>query len=156
MSKEAYYEKILESTRRYCSKSEKCKFDVYKRLQYSSLDDEQKNNIVSLLEAERFIDEERYAKAFVNDKFKFNKWGKLKIAHALRSKNISENIIENSLLLINEKEYINILKDLLINKNSSKKNIEPIKRKASLIRYASGRGFEYDFINSVLDKMFLS
>lgn len=149
----SYFNKILDSCRRFCSKSEKCKYDVLNKLQYTSLNDYKKQEIINVLENEKFIDENRYTKAFVNDKFKFNKWGKIKISHTLRQKNVPDNIIYNNLQIINDDEYRSILIELLNHKKQSIKETDNYKIKAALIRFAVSRGFEYDIINDVLSEI---
>ncbi len=153
MNADNYYDKVLNIAKRFCGKSEKCSFDVLKKLEYYKITPQQKRKIIKNLEKEGFIDEKRYVKAFVNDRFKFNKWGKIKISHALRIKNISEEIINKFLNTINDNEYKLTLSELVEQKNSQLKEKDNYKRKASLFRFATSRGFEYDLIGKVLDEL---
>lgn len=58
--------------------------------------------IIARLLKERFIDESRYTRFFVNDKLRFNKWGRVKIGYELYKKNIPSPIREESLAAIDE------------------------------------------------------
>ncbi len=149
----SYYNKILNSLRRFCGKSEKCSFDVLKKLEYYNLSEQQKHKIIETLKKEKFIDEERYAKAFVNDKIKFNKWGKIKIYYGLKLKKIPEKIINKYLDNINENEYIQVLTELIEHKNSTINEEDPYKKKSALYRFATSKGFEYDVIEKIIREM---
>ena len=59
--------------------------------------------------SDKYIDDKRYAAAFANDKIKFSHWGKIKVAYALRQKNIPQQFIDYALSLINSNEYFKII-----------------------------------------------
>jgi regulatory protein len=67
-----------------CSRSEKCSFDLEIKCRDWQLSRDETSRLLTFLQKEGFINHERYACSFVNDKFKFNKWGKIKLAYALR------------------------------------------------------------------------
>jgi regulatory protein len=147
------YKKALDAACKYCSKGEKSRADVIKKLEYYNLSPEQASLIIEKLKKESFIDEQRYSEAFVNDKIRFNKWGRIKIRQALRLKLVPENIIEESLKNIDKIEYKKILISIINQKQKQIKHKEIDKIKASLIRFAAGRGFEFDRIMEVLEEM---
>ena len=70
---------MLHRAAAYCSASERCIQDVEKKIKAAGLAGEESDRIVSRLLQERFIDESRFARYFVNDKLRFNKWGRVKI-----------------------------------------------------------------------------
>ncbi len=146
-----FFEKALYIAKKFCSKSEKCSSDVLKKLNYYNISNNQKLRIIEELKKEKFIDEERYTKAYVHDKFKFNKWGKIKIFYALKNKNISEALIYKHLENIDMDDYIKTLAEIIGQKKSVSKVDDPHKLKASIIRFASGRGFEYDLITKLIE-----
>jgi regulatory protein len=149
MISESHYKNILEIVRGYCSRSEKCSADVLKKLEFYELTSEQRTSIIETLKSEKFIDHQRYAKAFVNDKFKFNKWGKIKIYQALKAKNIESEIAREQLENIDEDEYLEMLKILLKAKNKQIKETDLYKRKASIFRFGMSKGFEFEIISQV-------
>lgn len=115
--------------------------------------------IIATLVKEKFIDDNRFADAFVRDKLKFNGWGKQKIVFKLRSLGVAADIIERAL---RENYYCSdeklsgqeVLEKLLEKKWKSLKEDEPLQvRKAKAVRFAAGRGFEYGDIIAALAKI---
>ena len=89
-----------------------------------------------------YIDESRFARAFVNDRFRFNGWGRIKIAHQLRLKGISSELIDQAMTLIDENQYRQRLLELLQAKWRSVNGREPRAAWAAMMRFAVSRGFE--------------
>jgi regulatory protein len=96
-----------------------------------------------------YINEQRYATAFAHDKFRFNKWGKLKISYGLRQKKISSEVIQQALDSLDEIDYEKTLLKLIESKQRSIKGTAA-QQKAAVIRFALSRGFEYDKIQRML------
>jgi regulatory protein len=109
--------------------------------------------IIDLLKAEKYIDDERFARAYVKDKFRFNHWGKQKIAHMLRAKSISPEIQELAFEEIEDEGYADELLKLLTDKEKSIKAKDKFDKRNKLMRFAMGRGFETSKIYSVLKEM---
>ena len=72
---------ILKQMEMLCSRKEYCVFEINEKLKKFDISHSEKEAIIKTLENNNFIDELRYAKAYVNDKFKFNKWGRIKIRY---------------------------------------------------------------------------
>ncbi len=145
--------KYLHKAQTICSKSEKCKSDIIKYLIKFDLSESDIDTIINELIAEKFIDDSRYAKFYVNDKLKFNKWGKIKIRYSLRQKQIDKHIINDVLQQIDDDVYIETLKTLIEQKSRSiKKSNDEIKKKSALLRFATSRGFEYGLIMNIINK----
>ena len=145
------YQKALNKAMYLCSKSEKCKSDIRKKLYDWKTKPEEHNKIIDELEKQEFINEERYANFYVRDKFKFNKWGKLKIKAMLFQKQIPEKIIEEALSKIKHEDYIEMLKNVIFQKKESIKEKESNAMNNKLLRFASGKGFEPHFILQILE-----
>ena len=126
--------------------------------------------IIALLVREKFIDDVRFAGAFVRDKLKFNGWGKRKIVFKLKSLGVDDDIIEEALRrnyyvsgcaadggVCDEAEGLSgqkVLERLLEKKWRSLKEDEPLQvRKAKAVRFVAGRGFEYGDIIAALAKI---
>ncbi len=152
MQKYIPYQKALNKAMYLCGKAEKCKADIRKKLYDWKANPSEYDKIISELEKQKFIDEKRYAKYYVRDKFEFNKWGKIKIRTMLFQKSIPEKIINEALSEIPEKKYIETLKYLLNQKKKSIKDEDKYKQKQKLIRFAASRGFEPDLILRILEK----
>jgi len=145
------FNSTLQKCRNLCSKSEKCAFDIKQNLIKKEVSDNDIDKIIAILIKEKFIDDARYTEFFVNDKVKFNKWGKIKIRYALNQKGINNKIISNAIDKINNEYYFEILTDLLIQKNKTIKNKDYIQTKAALVRFMSGRGFEYELVMKAIE-----
>ncbi len=147
----------LHKAQSLCSRGEKCSFDIIKKLYDWKADRDDFDTIIESLIDDNYIDEERYAVAFVKDKFRFNKWGKTKITFALRQKNIPSRFINQAITSeISEEDYLQTLKNELEKKQKSIKETEKESIKIKLIRFASGKGFEYDIILRVIEEYDLS
>ena len=133
----------------YCSRSEHCVLDVLNKLYAAGLGEEESDEIVQCLVEQGYIDEQRYANAFVNDKFRFNKWGKLKIGHALRQKKIPTSIIQVALDTLDEDAYSHVLLQLIESKKKTVKGTAA-QQKAAVMRFAVSRGFELDLVLRLL------
>jgi len=136
-----------------CSKAEKCSTEIRKKLSDWGAGEEIAEKVIKKLVAEKFIDDTRYASFFVKDKFRFNKWGRIKISYMLRQKGISSETITEAMQQIDEADYRETLQKLLQGKsrNTSAKN--PYDQKARLLRFAQSRGFENDMVFQVLATM---
>ena len=139
----------LNSMMAYCSRSEHCVFDVIEKLSAAAVSEDDANEIVQELIRLGYIDELRYARAFVNDKFRFNKWGKIKIAHVLRQKKVASNVIQEALDTIDDEAYNQVLMQLIESKKKTTK-ATATQQRAAVMRFALSRGFEYETIMRLL------
>ena len=146
------YQKALNKAMYLCSKTEKCKSDIRKKLYDWKANPDEHDKIIQQLEDQKFIDEERFVKYYVRDKFEFNKWGKIKIRTMLFKKQIPESLIINELKQISEEKYKETLEYLIKQKQKSIKDTEPYKIKTKLLRFAASKGFEPDLILSILNR----
>ena len=97
-----------------------------------------------------FLNEERYARSYARGKFRIKKWGKIKIRMALKKREVYFKCIDLAMLEIDDKTYLNTLKELIQKKNDVLKETNSYKRKMKLIRYLVTRGYEYDLIHDAL------
>lgn len=125
-----------------CSRSEKCTSEILEKLRRWGLSAEESEAVVEKLIEEKYLNDERFARAYVKDKFRFNHWGKQKIAHMLRAKNISPEILELAFEEIEDEGYVDELRKLLIDKEKSIKAKDKYDKRNKLMRFALGRGFE--------------
>jgi regulatory protein len=147
------YKEALNKAAALCSRAEKCKYDIEKKFADWGLMTDKIEEGLAYLVKEKFIDENRYAKHFVHDKFRFNHWGKIKIAYALRQKNISQKDISNAMNEIQDSEYRDTLLDILKSKIRTIKSSSSYELKAKLMRFAQSRGFETELINAVAEEV---
>jgi len=136
------YRQALTKAMAMCSKSERCRFDVVSKLRLWELSEEEIGSAINQLVKERFLDEGRFVHFYVNDKLRFNKWGKIKLAFMLRQKQIPEELIRSELSTIDDAVYEKILSDLLKGKIKLLKGDSDYERKGKLAVFAQGHGFE--------------
>ena len=147
-------DEILYKLAARCSVSEQCLSDVESKLTKYDLTEEERTHILRHLIEEKYIDDRRYAEAYVRDKYRFNKWGRIKIVQGLRMKGIDNETINAALESIDEKEYLSILQDLIKSKRRSTKGKNSYEINGKLIRFASSRGFEFGAIREGLGEDF--
>lgn len=140
----------LNKTAALCSTTEYCRHDIAEKLKRWNVDYLVIERVLTRLEAERYIDEERFCRAFINDKYRFAKWGRQKIAQALQLKKIPSSTFRPLLNEIDEEEYLSILSQLLAAKRRSVKAESDYELNGKLIRFALGRGYEMKEICSIL------
>lgn len=144
--KELTEKEALSKAEAYCSRVERCVAEVRAKLAQWGVDPEVSNRVVAHLQKEKYVDQQRYSAAFVRDKYRFSQWGRVKIAQALRMKGISQSMIDEALKEIDEEEYRKILSRLIAQKRKTVKAATDYERKAKLIRFAVGKGFEMDTV----------
>ncbi len=143
---------ILNRLRQICSKSEKSPKDIQDKLkQWNSECDPL--YIIGVLKKEGFLDESRYTMAYVNDKIKFARWGKIKIRYHLKFKSISEGIIDHNLNSFPFDEYRKIIEGEIRKKNSALKESDPFKRKQKLLSFGNQRGFECELLLEIIESL---
>ena len=145
-------ENALSRAAMLCSRCEQAEYDIRNKLKSWGITDSDIENIINRLISENYLNEERFAIAFTRDKFRFEGWGRIKIAYHLKCKHVTQHVIDAALSEIDKNEYIQSLEHILQVKMRSLKGKEPILAKASLLRFASSRGFEPNLIYRVLPK----
>lgn len=136
-----------------CAQSEHCQWEMREKLRHWEVDEKTQNRILERLVKERYVDDERYARAFVKDKVRYNKWGRRKVEQALWLKHIDEDIRERALDEIDDSEYLQVLRPLLNQKRKSTKAKNDYELNQKLMRFAIGRGFTFDIIRQCIDNV---
>ena len=136
-----------------CSRREYCCDDIRNKLISWGVSGNDSEKIIVTLIKENFINEQRFAIAFVKDKFNYNKWGKIKIAAHLRHKRITGEIVKVALDSIDYDVYTKSLKDIITSHRRSVKAKNQYDLKAKLLRYGLSKGFESSLLYEVLDEL---
>lgn len=142
--------KALEKLENLCARSEQCEYEIRQKLARWLVPPAEADRIVGSLRSRRFVDDQRYAAAFVRDKYRFSRWGRIKISMALRLKRISRDTIEQALEEIDDDEYIAILRHLLRAKAATLAEPDTYEGRTKLFRFGASRGFEPALVASVL------
>ena len=80
-----------------CAQAEHCQHEMLEKMRRWELSAEAQARVMERLVKERYVDDERYARAFVKDKVRYNKWGRRKVEQALWQKHIDEDIRQRAL-----------------------------------------------------------
>ena len=151
MKKEKTEEEAFLQLAALCANAEHCQYEMLEKMKRWELSDEAQARVMARLIEERYVDDRRYARAFVKDKIRYNKWGHRKVQQGLWMKRIDKEIQDEVLDDIDEKEYLNVLKPLLKQKRKSIKANSDYELNQKLVRFAYGRGFTFDIIRQCLD-----
>ena len=136
----------------FCAYQERAQQEVRDKLYTWGLHSEDVENIIAELITENFLNEERFAKAFVRGKFRIKKWGKVKIIQHLKAKRISSPLIKIALREIDLDEYEENLDTLIQKKIGSQAGSLSLAEKAKLMRYLQSKGYENDLIFQRLNR----
>jgi|JI8StandDraft_2_1071088.scaffolds.fasta_scaffold15846_3 regulatory protein len=139
-----------EHMMRYCAAQERSHAEVRTKLIEHGIYGDDLDEILTMLIAENFLDEGRFAAAYVSGKYRMNHWGRNKIIQGLKAKFVSKYCIDEGLKVIDEEEYIDILKDEFSKKlrQLGGKRNRIIDQK--LIQFLMQKGFEYELISNIL------
>ena len=134
-----------------CAQAEHCQWEMLEKMRRWEMSEEQQAHVMQRLTEERYVDDERYARAFVKDKVRYNKWGQRKVEQALWQKHIAEDIRQRILDEVEDEEYLRVLRPLLQQKRKSTKAGSDYELNQKLVRFALCRGFTYDIIRQCID-----
>jgi len=147
-------QQALPKAKHYCAYQERSHREVKDKLYGFGLNTKEVDQILSTLIEENYLNEERFAIQFAGGHFRTKKWGRVKITHALKQKQVSPYCIKKALKQIDEDEYLKTLQKLFEEKLKtlkSEKNIFVKKRK--LQDHLLQKGFESDLIREMMNTM---
>ena len=137
-------EQIISKLTAVCARAEHCKDDMLRRMQRWQVDEATQREVISYLVKEKYIDEERYARFFINDKIKYNRWGRRKVEQALYFRHIPREVYEPLLDDVANEDFESVLLPLLQNKEKNLKYANDYEKRMKLLRFAMQRGFSYE------------
>ena len=151
MSKEKTEQEAYLQLAAMCAQAEHCEQEMRDKMKRWAIEPDAQDRVIARLIKERYIDNERYARAFVKDKIRYNKWGRRKVMQALWMKCIDNDILHQVLDEIDDKEYIDVLIPLLKQKRKAIKAKSDYELNQKLVRFALGRGFDFSIICQCMD-----
>lgn len=134
----------------YCAYQERCHQEIIKKLSTWKIYGDDANALISDLISNNFLNEERFASAFVSGKFRIKKWGRIKIKQALKQKGVSSYSLSKGLAEIDGDAYWETLIDLAMAKNNLIQSTDPWERRIKLQRYLQTKGYEHDLVLDAL------
>ena len=153
-SKPLTSDQVLDKMAKYCAYQERCVNEVKDKLKTFEISEEEKAKILDYLLDNRFVNDERYAKAFVRGKVNQSGWGVNKIRFHLIQKGIDKDTIEEALGQTNEEAYRQRLIEILETKSKTVKAANDFEKKRKLATYAMQKGFEGSLVWEVLKEYF--
>ena len=136
---------------RYCSGAEHCCSEVRAMLERHKVEADEISLILKYLIKEGYVDEGRYADAFVHDKVRFAKWGRVKISQALWQKRIPADVADAALSRIDEDEYMAALKEVVASRYRQTKGATEYERKMKTMKSVCSRGYEPALVRKVMN-----
>lgn len=143
-------EKALAKLEELCARAEYSTGELRRKLYNWHITGADADDVIESLRQRRFLDDRRFARVFVRDKYRFNRWGRIKIRIELRAKGVSAEIADEAIAEIDEELYEQALKYLLASKSRSLHTDDPLARRRSLFRSAASRGYEASLIAKLL------
>jgi regulatory protein len=138
---------------RMCARKEYCCYDVRRKLLRMNIPDQTVERIIGRLLKGKFIDEERFARCYIHDKLRFNKWGRMKIERSLRQKQLAADLIADLFSHFPDGSLSESLLPLLEKKRKTITGRSAYEKNGKLIRYALGRGFSMSEIMNCMKRM---
>lgn len=137
-------EQALSALMRQCARAEKCSSDALSSMRRWGLSDADARGLLDRLTKERFIDDGRYAAAYVREKMRFSGWGERKIRMALRAKAIAPALIDKAMEQLVPEDNHSRLMDMLQKKAAKTTATDNYQLKGKLVRFALSRGFDLE------------
>ncbi|MEM5563565.1 regulatory protein RecX [Psychroserpens sp. AS72] len=138
----------------YCAYQERCHKEVTQKLYDMKMIPEARDQIIVHLLQHNFLNEERFAQAFVRGKFRIKKWGKQRIQLELRRKDINKTLISIALKEISDVDYYSTFHALAEKKAETMRETNKQKKRKKLADYLFYRGWEshlvYDKIRELI------
>lgn len=145
-------EKMLEKMAALCARSEQCEADLRARMRLKGMSRQDADSIIAYLYEKRFLDIERFAGAYARDKFRYSRWGRIKIRMMLASKQIPSYAVKTALESIDEDEYYGMLLSL-VQAGRRGLDLEAPADRQKLLRRLYARGFEPALINEAITRL---
>jgi regulatory protein len=138
-------QQALQSLMRMCARSERSSGDALRLMKRWGVADDEARKVLARLQAERFIDDRRFAEAFVRDKLNLSGWGAYKIKMSLRTKGVSREVIDEVVSpMIEATDMKERLEDIMQRKLRTLKYTSTYEAKTKLIRFAASRGYDIE------------
>ena len=144
---------IFTRLAKICSHSEQCSPDLRKKIKELGGTSLMAEKILDRLGKDSFLSDERYVRSYVKEKFRINKWGRIKMEYYLKMKGLPEQVIRIGFTEIDDDQYTKLLVKTLKDKAKTIKKADKYEKMGQLIRFAQSRGFEPELIHRFLPEV---
>ena len=146
-------EQALQKLKHYCAYQERCHSEVKSKLYGFGLNTKEVDEILSTLIEENYLNEERFAIAYAGGKFRIKQWGRVRIKHELKQKQVSDYSIKKALSKIDEGAYLEVLNKLTADKYGSLKREQWLVRRKKTIDYLLQKGYESNLVQQAIESL---
>lgn len=146
-------EQALAALMRLAARSEKSSGDAMRLMRNWDVEPSARQGVLQKLIDSKFIDDRRYAEAFVRDKMRFSGWGVFKLRSALHAKGIAAEIVDEVLQSLDRSNMSDRLRDRLERKMRSVKFTSRYDLKSKLMRYGASLGYDFESVTEVVDAL---
>ena len=146
-------QEALSSLMRLCARSERSSGDAMRLMRGWGLSDVDAADVLARLIKERFIDDSRYAEAFVREKMRLSGWGSYKIVAALRAKHIAQEVINEAMQQAAPSDMRERLAALLARRMKTLKYKSAADARQKLLRYALSAGYDFSTARECVDSV---
>ena len=146
-------EQALARLTALCASAEHCTGEMIDKMTKWEIPEEAQARIMEHLVSNKYVDDERYCRAFVHDKMEYNHWGRRKIEQALYVKHVDKAIQTKVLDEIPDSNFIDILRPLLDQKRRQTRADNDYEMNIKLMRFAASRGFTIDQIRQCIEEV---
>ena len=144
-------QEALQKLSALCARAEHSSGEMLEKMRRWQLSEDARELVLDRLIDEKFVDDERFARLFVREKIRFDRWGRRKIEQALYQKGVASDISRLVLDEVDDEAYVAELKKLIAAKRRSVKAENDYELRQKLTKYALGRGFGYEVIRRCID-----
>ena len=144
-------QEALQKLSALCARAEHSSGEMLEKMRRWQLSEDARERVLDRLIDEKFVDDERFARLFVREKIRFDRWGRRKIEQALYQKGVASDISRCVLDEVDDETYVAELKKLIAAKRRSVQAESDYEMRAKLTKYALGRGFGYNVIRQCID-----
>ena len=141
----------LQKLSALCARAEHSSGEMLEKMRRWQLSEDARERVLDRLIDEKFVDDERFARLFVREQIRLDRWGRRKIEQALYQKGVASDISRRVLDEVDDEAYVVELKKLIAAKRRSVQAESDYEMRAKLTHYALGPGFPYDVIRRCID-----
>jgi len=142
-----------DKIRAYCLYRERSQTETRDKLLGYGLLPEIADTLLSELIQERFVDEERFARAYVRGKYRIKRWGKTRIKQGLYPHKLSDYVLRKAFSEIDPDQYFENLQYLAAKRWPFTKAKNDYQRRQKLFAYLMRQGYESDLIREVIEEL---
>ncbi len=145
-------EQALNSLMALCARAEKSSGDAYRLMTRWGVEKAEQPKILGQLIKDRFIDDERYAAAYIRDKINLSGWGKFKIKAQLQQKGVAKEIIEEQLSELDRDKMGERLQEMIARRARTTKYTTKYQLRDKLIRYGASLGYDFSSVSEAVNQ----